>query len=94
MQVEANRQGLAGVCLARPRPVGHTAAMSERDDYEDNDLSPPLQWSRAWSAILGLVVAVIAFIVLVLLFVLAYDMHRKRTPVISITDARNALVQT
>ena len=35
MQVEVNRQSVAGVLLARAPPVVHTAEMSKRDDFAD-----------------------------------------------------------
>jgi hypothetical protein len=52
----------------------------ERDDYADFDLRPPLQWSRAWSAIVGLMVAFVAFVVLMLLMLFAYNLCRERPP--------------
>jgi hypothetical protein len=45
----------------------------EHEDYTDLDLPPPLQWSRAWSAILGLVAAVISFVFLMLLILIAFQ---------------------
>jgi hypothetical protein len=52
----------------------------ERDDYADLNLLPPLQWSRAGSAIIGLIVAGITFVVLMLLMLLAYNLCRERPP--------------
>jgi len=53
VQVEVNRQSLTGVLLVRPSPVGHTAGMSERDDYADGDLQPAPRWPRDVLMILG-----------------------------------------
>jgi len=62
------RQSLAGVLLARPRPVGNTAAMSERDDYADNDLPPP---KRLTPQVALIIVILLTFAILVGLPLLA-----------------------
>jgi len=58
VQVEVNKQILAGVLLARSGPVGHTAAMSEHDDYSDGDVPSPLPRSQRWTWIITAILLV------------------------------------
>ena len=48
--------------LAITRPFGHTADMSEREDYADNDLPRPRRPSLETAIVVGITLALLFFI--------------------------------
>jgi len=71
--VEVNRQSLAGDCLARPRPVGHTAAMSGEPGTATGPRGPHARSCLTALLAVSILVAIFLSAILGLMLAIALD---------------------